>query len=603
VGVCDEAHSNVLLYIDGALVAATNNAGLAHAGAFEVAAPVSIGATTQAAGGGYSLQFFGNIDDVAIYSHALSAGEVAGHYGAFGNPVPASLFPQPPANLVYQANHTLTIPVTAVGQPPLGYYWTNITTGGLLASGTINAFGNLDATLTIPNAPASLSGDQLELVVSNSINSVNVPVVLFSPDPPIALDYSSPILYSNLFNGGTWSIAGTPLTAANNLVGGTNTTWVDALGTNDTGSLQANGVSATTAQDSWEVPFTPHAGYVYSVTASLTFSGNPGGTWVGLGFAQRIPTNAAVGFGRFSDGGTTPPSQGPNGYDWMILTESTGNLQYFAGPGGTIQITNKSPFFTAGVGTHSVQVVLDTTGTKWVAYGFVDGVSTGTNVYSSNPLIGAVGITQNNINPPGVVQWSSFALTQVAPGGVPAYSYPVPPTNVTFLADSSLSISANTFGSAPFGFYWSNTNSGTVLASGTSSDMVPLSANLVIADVPASWNGNTLALVVTNAFGTNISLVSLTVTNPVIIPTSTPTITGFNFAGGTNLVLSVTNGQSGGRYYLLSSTNLATPLSQWLPVATNVIVTNGPANGFTFGGTNVVRIGNPQQFYILSNTN
>jgi hypothetical protein len=167
-----------------------------------------------------------------------------------------------------------------------------------------------------------------------------------------------------------------------------------------------------------------------------------------------------------------------------------------------------------------------------------------------------------------------------------------------------LSISANTFGSAPFGYYWSNTNSGTVLASGTSSDMVPLSANLVLADVPASWNGNTLALVVTNAFGTNISLVSLTVTSPTIIPTNQPVITSFSLVGGTNVMIDATNGQSSGVYYLLGSTNLATPLSQWLPLATNVIVTNGSVdNGFTFTATNVVHAGNPQQFYILSNTN
>jgi hypothetical protein len=200
----------------------------------------------------------------------------------------------------------------------------------------------------------------------------------------------------------------------------------------------------------------------------------------------------------------------------MILTESTGNLQYFAGAGGSVQITNKSPFFTAGAGTHTVQVMLDTTGAKWIAYAYVDGVSAGTNTYSSNPPIGAVGITQNNLSAPGNVQWTSFALSQVAPGGVPPYLFnPLPPTNVTLLPDAALSISATAFGSAPFGFYWSNTNTAAVLASGTSSDMVPLSVNLGVSDVPSSWNGNTLALIVTNAYGTNISLVTLTVGNPI----------------------------------------------------------------------------------------
>ena len=214
----------------------------------------------------------------------------------------------------------------------------------------------------------------------------------------------------------------------------------------------------------------------------------------------------------------------------MILTESSGNVQYFAGAGGAGGITNKSPFFTAGVGTHAVEIVLDTTGAKWVAYGFVDGVPAGTNTYSSNPPIGAVGITQNGINPPGYVQWNSFALTQVAPaGGVAPYAFnPAPPTNVTLLADSALSIPTSVFGSAPFGYYWSNTNTAAVLGSGTTNSMAPLAADLSIASVPSSWNGNTLALVMTNVYGTNISFVTLTVTNTV---NGTPT----------NIVVTTTN--------------------------------------------------------------
>ena len=521
VGVCDEANSNISFYIDGALAGSTNTPALFRAGEYETAAPLSIGATTQAAGGGYSLQFFGTIDDVATYSHALSAGEVAAHYAALGNPVPVYVFPAPPANFVYQANHTLAIPETVVGNPPVGYYWTNVTTGGLLSSGATNTFGNLNATLSIPNAPSSLSGQQLELVVTTATSSTNSFVTLFSPDLPVTLDYSSPILYSNYFNGGTWSIAGNAPTAVNGLVGGTNTTWVDALGTNDPGSLPASGVDNTLLPDSWLLPFTPHAGYVYTISASVTFNGDPGGSgaWIGLGFAGRIPTNAAVGQGRFSDDGGV----GPKGYDWMILTESTGNLQYFVGPTGSGQITNKSPFFTAGVGTHTVKIILDTTGASWKGYGFIDDVPAGTNIYSAapngsttnNPPIGAVGITQTTLSNNGRVQWNYFALSQDAPSGVPPYIFSPLPTNVTLLPDAALSLSATEFGSAPFGYYWSNTNSATVLGSGASGDMTPLSVNLNVADVPASWNGNTLELVLTNAFGTNISFVSLTVGNPV----------------------------------------------------------------------------------------
>jgi hypothetical protein len=253
-----------------------------------------------------------------------------------------------------------------------------------------------------------------------------------------------------------------------------------------------------------------------------------------------------------------------------------------------------------------MQIVLDTTGAQWQYYCIVDGRSTATYSYTSNPTnINVVGIEANAQASPSFIQWNYFALTQMAPGGVPPYAYnSAPPANVMLLADASLSIPVTIFGSAPFGYYWINTNTAAVLGSGANNSMTPLSANLTVADVPASWNGNTLALVATNAYGTNISLVSVIITNSVIVPTNRPTITGLSLVGGTNVVINATNGQSGGTYYLMGSTNLMTPLSQWQPLATNVILTNGgSANGFTFTGTNVIRLSNPQQFYILSNTN
>jgi hypothetical protein len=95
---------------------------------------------------------------------------------------------------------------------------------------------------------------------------------------------------------------------------------------------------------------------------------------------------------------------------------------------------------------------------------------------------------------------------------------------------------------------------------------------------------------------------SVTAVNSVIIPSVSAGITSFNLAGA-NTVINATNGVNGGTYYLLQSTNMASPLSQWLVVATNVINTNGASGAFTFTGTNVVTPNGAQQFYILSNTN
>jgi len=65
---------------------------------------------------------------------------------------------------------------------------------------------------------------------------------------------------------------------------------------------------------------------------------------------------------------------------------------------------------------------------------------------------------------------------------------------------------------------------------------------------------------------------------------------------GANLVLNATNGVSGGTYYVLMSTNLALPFSQWAPVATNVLSASG---NFTITATNTVYLNVPQRFYIL----
>jgi uncharacterized repeat protein (TIGR03803 family) len=65
---------------------------------------------------------------------------------------------------------------------------------------------------------------------------------------------------------------------------------------------------------------------------------------------------------------------------------------------------------------------------------------------------------------------------------------------------------------------------------------------------------------------------------------------------GTNLVVNGSNGVSGRTCFVLMSTNLTLTLSQWPPVATNVLNANG---NFTIIATNAVDPKAPQRFYIL----
>ena len=73
-----------------------------------------------------------------------------------------------------------------------------------------------------------------------------------------------------------------------------------------------------------------------------------------------------------------------------------------------------------------------------------------------------------------------------------------------------------------------------------------------------------------------------------------PPVIGNVTLGGVNFVVSGTGGAAGGKYYVLSSTNLALPLAGWARVATNYF---DAAGNFTF--TNDVSSGGSQKFYLL----
>jgi hypothetical protein len=77
VGVCDQARSNVLLYVDGVL----NASGSIDPGTGLLASdrPMTIG-SRQGGSGPYNNQFSGTIDEVAVYPRALTAAEIQAHY-------------------------------------------------------------------------------------------------------------------------------------------------------------------------------------------------------------------------------------------------------------------------------------------------------------------------------------------------------------------------------------------------------------------------------------------------------------------------------------------------------------------------------------------
>jgi len=80
----------------------------------------------------------------------------------------------------------------------------------------------------------------------------------------------------------------------------------------------------------------------------------------------------------------------------------------------------------------------------------------------------------------------------------------------------------------------------------------------------------------------------------VVPPSTPPKITGISISGAT-LTFSATNGQAGGTFTLLETTNLQLPVSQWTPVFTNMFNGSGNINL----STNVVNPHIPDEFYLI----
>ncbi len=89
VGVCDETNGAVRLYVDG--VSAAQAAITPNSGILSSTYSVSIGSRPSGAFTAYDNQFVGYMEEVAIYSYALSSSQVLAHYQAATNRPPGFL--------------------------------------------------------------------------------------------------------------------------------------------------------------------------------------------------------------------------------------------------------------------------------------------------------------------------------------------------------------------------------------------------------------------------------------------------------------------------------------------------------------------------------
>ncbi len=173
-GVVDDVNNDdVSLYINGTLAGtASLSPGI---GVLPATTLMSIGSRMSGPSTNFNYQFQGEINDVAVYNYALSAGQIAAQYVQTG--VPPS-FTQPPVQSVtVNGGGTLTIPVTILGTPSLTNWWSDVSAGTNIVTGMTNGMF-LNAGLTVSNVPGHWNNDQLELTVSNAFGETNVFVAL-----------------------------------------------------------------------------------------------------------------------------------------------------------------------------------------------------------------------------------------------------------------------------------------------------------------------------------------------------------------------------------------------------------------------------------------
>lgn len=133
-----------------------------------------------------NLAFVGRIDEVSLYSRALSAPEIQAIYNAGGSgkcnvPVPPAVFLQP-ARQAVTIGQTATFQVQAGGTAPLNYQW--IFNNNLITGAT-------NSSLILTNVQMSQAGDYWVVVTNNFGSATSSNATLVVNFPPAAVSVGS----------------------------------------------------------------------------------------------------------------------------------------------------------------------------------------------------------------------------------------------------------------------------------------------------------------------------------------------------------------------------------------------------------------------------
>lgn len=285
VGVCDEAHGAVKIYIDGTNAQTASIP--ANSGVYSSLQSMTIGARQESQGSQYDNQLIGAIDEVAVYNYALTAAQVQNHYFAAG--IAPKITSLTPASQTVNMGSSATFTAAVYGSGPQTYQWTDQNNNILSTNLTLvvsNAQAGSQGTyyFNVSNPYGSASGNvslSVNLgppVQTQDISPLNQTVLLYSGLDTISFSYgvsgSAPFSYQWYEDGG--QIAGATNSSYTFIAPpGTNTFYVTVTNA-DTASQNGGNplVSSTATVIGIQPPQLNPANYAYRLR--ITFPGYTG---------------------------------------------------------------------------------------------------------------------------------------------------------------------------------------------------------------------------------------------------------------------------------------------------------------------------------------
>jgi len=480
-----------------------------------------------------------------------------------------------------------------------GTIYFNNTSGNLIIDGTLAGSGSIyqegagTTTLAATNNIYAISS-----IDAGTLQIANAPIGNFANNGTLNFSSAINFLFTNAVSGsGAYLLAGYQtniFTGVSSFTGQNSFLYTIAIvdnpaalgdpvnGSSDiTGSLRLGGLFLSN-NIAWSQPlsldtraaapsasaYAPHLdNYSGSntLTSPLTFN-NGGGTELNVESDSGLLAVESVLVNNATSTANNLNLQGPGNGEWDgIITD---------GPGG------------AGVDSLNVRI-------RGSGFWALNGVNTytGNTTVSSGTLCGTGAIS-------GPVTVTTGATIAPGYGGIGTFTINNNLTlggNVLVRLNKSFSPAqsndmVNVTGTLSYGGTLTVTNLGSALAAGDSFSLFPA--------------GGTGSVTVSGNAGAGLAFSFSPASGVLSVVTAAAPLSGLKFTAGpvisgTSLTISATN-TGAGTVYLLTSTNVAAPISTWTPIWTNVL---GGSGSFTTNLLNAVNPAFNQQFYILSNTN